>query len=793
MRSMVLAASLLMFTAVSPAAETSVVQPLAPEDAFELNEFAPYGGATAISPDNKRVAYTACDTKRASEQRSGVLGGGVMATPDAPPYTLGCDVWISATEGGAARNITGGQGNSWAPAWSPDGRLLMFLSDRDGKPQLFVWQAASSSIRKVIDAPVRGMSGVSQWLPDSDGILVRLRPQGRSDAELGIEAPKQADGSPQTAPDDPPIVTVQYSASARRMAEASNPKGAAEFTSPATTSAQKDEAPKNSISDIAIVSASTGEIRTLVKSASTRAVTLSPDGKSLYYLQWKPGRPFGAFIDRYDLIVVALASGKQRVIASDLNMRSASAIAWSPDSHSIAYYSTVAQAQGEGLQKGFVGVPRADLFVVAVAGGKQRRCIPPREMPGFTSFGNAPVWREDSSAVFSIAENALWSFDVEAGRCREVARDPKLQIRSVVASARGAAWAPQDSVAVVLAQNVQAQEDGFYSIDSAGRLHARLSDVARYDAPVASADGRRLFFKSERASEPQDLWATTAAFAAPTRITQLNPQLAKYQFGRSRLIEFRSGNGESLQASVLLPSDYRPGRRYPTVLIVYASGEGASSVNSFGLSRLGGQFNFQLLATRGYLVLTPDMPVKVGMPMLDSLKTAMPAIDAAVHLGLADPERLAVMGQSNGGFTTLALLVQTQRFKAAVMNAGFGDLAGLFGMTDGVWHPWLLQQGGAMGVPPWEDPLRYVQNSPFYYLDRVTTPLIIQAGGEDRFIHPLSEQVFTGLKYLDKEVTYLRYENDGHVLMRSASRIDYWNRVLPFFERHVKAVAPHGE
>jgi len=171
----------------------------------------------------------------------------------------------------------------------------------------------------------------------------------------------------------------------------------------------------------------------------------------------------------------------------------------------------------------------------------------------------------------------------------------------------------------------------------------------------------------------------------------------------------------------------------------------------------------------------------------------MPAIDAAVHLGLADPERLAVMGQSNGGFTTLALLVQTQRFKAAVMNAGFGDLAGLFGMTDGVWHPWLLQQGGAMGVPPWEDPLRYVQNSPFYYLDRVTTPLIIQAGGEDRFIHPLSEQVFTGLKYLDKEVTYLRYENDGHVLMRSASRIDYWNRVLPFFERHVKAVAPHGE
>jgi dipeptidyl aminopeptidase/acylaminoacyl peptidase len=125
------------------------------------------------------------------------------------------------------------------------------------------------------------------------------------------------------------------------------------------------------------------------------------------------------------------------------------------------------------------------------------------------------------------------------------------------------------------------------------------------------------------------------------------------------------------------------------------------------------------------------------------------------------------------------------------MNSGFGDLTGFFGAMnphtgDGRWHPWLLNLAGGMGVPPWENPQRYVQNSPIYFLDRVTTPLIIQAGGSDTPIVPYSDQVFVGLKALHKDVTYLRYDDEAHLLENPANQRDFWNRTLAFWDRHLK-------
>lgn len=91
-----------------------------------------------------------------------------------------------------------------------------------------------------------------------------------------------------------------------------------------------------------------------------------------------------------------------------------------------------------------------------------------------------------------------------------------------------------------------------------------------------------------------------------------------------------------------------------------------------------------------------------------------------------------------------------------------------------------------MGVPPWEAPLRYVENSPVYYLDRVETPLLIQAGTADSGILQYSDQVWVGLSRLQKDGTYLRYGGEGHVLQSAANLRDYWRRVIAFFDRHLK-------
>jgi dipeptidyl aminopeptidase/acylaminoacyl peptidase len=304
-----------------------------------------------------------------------------------------------------------------------------------------------------------------------------------------------------------------------------------------------------------------------------------------------------------------------------------------------------------------------------------------------------------------------------------------------------------------------------------------------------SRDGHRMAFVNSSVDRPEDIWLAEGDFRQLRKLSDLNPGLSAMTLGKSRVIEFKSRDGKPLRASVLLPANYEPGRRYPTLFWVYASDTGAGShANDFGLVGFG-QFNLQILAANGYAVVWPEIPTRVGMPVRDLLSAVSGAVERVTELGIADRQRLAVMGNSNGGYSTLALLTQTDMFKLGVMNAGFGDLTAFYGTFGGGWVGWLEQQGGNMGVPPWEAPLRYVENSPIYYLDRVNAPLIIQAGTADSGIINHSDAVWVGMKRLGKDVTYLRYEGEGHALTSAANIRDYWSRVLPALDKYIGAAS----
>ena len=226
-------------------------------------------------------------------------------------------------------------------------------------------------------------------------------------------------------------------------------------------------------------------------------------------------------------------------------------------------------------------------------------------------------------------------------------------------------------------------------------------------------------------------------------------------------------------------------------MFVYPQDWGSETVHQFGLGGLPA-YNLHMLTTRGYAVLQPDIPVGKGSIMRDLMKSVIPAIDRAVELGVVDPDRLALTGQSAGGYATIAILTQTTRFKAAIMNAGFGDLTSFYGSMslatgDGTWIPWLEALTGGMGSGPWDAAQTFVQNSPVYFLDRVETPLMIQAGASDSAIVPFSDEVFVGLKRLNKDVTYLRYGGEGHVLTADTNLIDYWKRVIAFLDARLQA------
>src|SRR4030095_7202404 len=129
-----------------------------------------------------------------------------------------------------------------------------------------------------------------------------------------------------------------------------------------------------------------------------------------------------------------------------------------------------------------------------------------------------------------------------------------------------------------------------------------------------------------------------------------------------------------------------------------------------------------------------------------------------------------------------------------------GDLVGRYGYmrrngdTFGIaWNE--IGQGGMRGTP-WEYRDRYIENSPFYYLDRVETPLLLVHGSEDENVPSIqSDQTFVGLRRLGKEVEYARYEGEGHAESGwgYANQLDYIKRVISWFDEHLKPAEPRND
>jgi dipeptidyl aminopeptidase/acylaminoacyl peptidase len=104
---------------------------------------------------------------------------------------------------------------------------------------------------------------------------------------------------------------------------------------------------------------------------------------------------------------------------------------------------------------------------------------------------------------------------------------------------------------------------------------------------------------------------------------------------------------------------------------------------------------------------------------------------------------------------------------------------------DAMWIESTEQRGEQMGGSPWQYRDRYIENSPFFYLDRVQTPLLIIHGEDD---HPGTwiEATFVGLRRLGKDAIYAKYKGEGHEIEGHANRLDSTNRVLAWFDKYLK-------
>jgi dipeptidyl aminopeptidase/acylaminoacyl peptidase len=742
--------------------------PLSVDDVLRAWTFAAYS-PIEFSPDGKWLSYTITTRHNDSRAKSDsfVLTG-------VPQTAIGADVFIVETRSGKSRAISGGTGNNWLPAWSPDGRNLAFLSDRDGSGQakLWIWETVSGNLRKVSEVSARTLQ--LQWLPDSSAVLIGVLPKNLAPVEVatGITGSKLDENESASFPNSTALIYRSHSTSGTGSSASQSP--------PWTLDAD--------LRDLALIDVANGKVQRIDKGHRISAYFLSPNGLQIAYTTARSFEKSGSQQILFDVVVLPLGAGLARVVASHVQLEfGGTSLSWSPGSSLFAYRSGGVEGNG-------------DCFVVDPKTGVSRNVSSFESRHGFASF--APSWDAEGKHIYFSDGNTLWRASLDQTALTGAAHIPHQKIVRLIEGGSGALWSPHgDRSTIVLAFDEDSKQFELFEIDLASsqshgllRIHQCRMCGAFGEFGVVSRDGQRFAYFSEDVQHDTNLWLVAADFRNPRRLTHVNPQFERYQMGSAQLVQWRSLDGEPLRGALLLPAGYRRGKHYPLIVWIYGGERGSDFVDSFGLS-FGGPFNLQLLATRGYAILFPDSTQHLGTPMLDIVKSVLPGVDRIIEMGIADPDRLGVMGHSYGGYSALSLIVQTKRFKAAIEADGMADLIAAYGQMgkDGTaFQTSITEQGqGLMGGTPWQFRDRYVENSPIFFLDRVETPLLISHGGDDTTVAPfLGDELFVGLRRLGKEAEYVKYQGEGHSPLEwsYANQMDLCNRMIDWFEKYLKDV-----
>lgn len=453
------------------------------------------------------------------------------------------------------------------------------------------------------------------------------------------------------------------------------------------------------ICDLVQVDITTGEMQYLARSWRLMGWKVSPNGRFVAVLRYTDaGQARQEF--SFDLMTLSLKDGTSHLVAGRVAQSYGICFNWSPDSQFIAYTT---QETGD----------RAHLFVVSADGSTIPRELgdPSAEIVELVHADvMSPRWSGDGCHLYWLAKQGCWELATDGSTQRHLAIAANYEIVSWIQPPTTATLSLSSTDEVLyLVRNRRTKDAGIISVtmksgESTVRAEFPLCSTCSSFEMEIRVDGSYAYLLLERSDHPAQLWQFHTGKYHCHRLFSPNAQLDDVALGTSRLLEYRTLDGEQRHAALLLPTGYKEGRSVPVIVVVYGGSVASDSFHCFGIS--DDILNGQLLAAHGYAVLFPDISLSDHDPMRQLPGQVIPAIHHLIERGIADSKRIGLMGQSYGGYCALALLVQTTCFAVAVANAGFYNLVSIYltlreNGSDG-WLGWCESGQGRMGGSLWE-------------------------------------------------------------------------------------------
>ena len=407
------------------------------------------------------------------------------------------------------------------------------------------------------------------------------------------------------------------------------------------------------------------------------------------------------------------------------------------------------------------------------------------------SYGTAS-WNEDET-ILVYDEFDIWKLDPSGVKAPEnitkgVGREKNIRLRYLRTDPESQYIKPKEKL-LLSVFDLTTKESGFCELDKSA-LKWLIIDKYIYSVPLQVKNrGVYLYTKSNFHTSP-DLYVTDNGWKTETKLSDINPQMKEYKWGRAELVSWTTFDGKISEGILYKPEDFDPTKKYPMIVYHYQRLSG-QLFRYYPPEPSSSSIIFPYYCSRGYIVFLPDVHYTTGYPGQSAYNYIVSGVEALCRNTWIDRERIGIQGHSWGGYQTAYLITRTNIFAAAVAAAGMTNLFSAYGgirWGTGMSSQYLFEQWqGRIGKTIWEAPELYWDNSPIFFADKIETPVLMMHNDNDWAV-PWYQSIefFMALRRLQKPVWMLQYNGDNHYLFQRKNSKDLTIRYQQFFDHYLK-------
>lgn len=433
------------------------------------------------------------------------------------------------------------------------------------------------------------------------------------------------------------------------------------------------------------------------------------------------------------------STGKRKQTNLTKENRSINSFDWSPDTKSIVYSHGKTPLVNDNMY--------TDISLIDINTGKVRPIATTNageDSPIFSPDGKWIAYISSEDPVVWAGRNIVQIVPTEGGPVKKLSATPN-------SSAELIAW-NSDGRSVYVGDNNKTLYSIYeMSVDGKSVKEFNKGSKDLLSTANLNSSGTHWGFLLQNPGMAPEAYVSTVSNYSPSKITNIHADMVSKPLPKTEVISWKSFDGKEIEGILTYPLNYEQGKKYPLILNIHGGPAGVFLQNFIA----GNQSVYPIaaIAEKGIFVLRPNPRGSTGYGVDFRIanqrdwgggdyKDLMAGVDHVIKMGIADPEKLGVMGWSYGGFMSSWIVGHTTRFKAASIGAPAVNLISQDGTSDIAEFLHSYNQKYF-----WEDFDVYVNQSPLKYVGNVQTPVLLQHGEQDeRVPFSQSKEFYMALK-----------------------------------------------